>query len=116
MKWIALALVALVITAAPARAESDATVYRATPSADVSLPFWCDWGYDWDERCWRDFSDRLSVGGDSDKVWRAALRFPLNAIPHGSVVFSATLLLSFGGVCLAPRKTERPCPARTYTI
>jgi hypothetical protein len=116
MKWLALSLVALVVTAGPARAETDAVVYRAAPSADVSLPFWCDWGYDWDERCYRDFSDRLSVGGDVDKVWRSALRFPLSTIPPGSLVVSATLSLSFDGVCVAPRKTDRPCPARTYTI
>jgi hypothetical protein len=112
----ALSLVALVAPAGPARADTDAIVYRAEPSADVSLPFWCDWSYDWEERCWRDFSDRLSVGGDADKVWRSALHFPLSAIPGGSVVLSATLLLSFDGVCHAPRMTEPPCPVRKYTI
>jgi hypothetical protein len=116
MKWIAVCLVAFVAAAQPARAHGDATVYSTPPSADVSFPFWCDWGYDWDERCYRDFSDRLSVGGDDDKVWRAALHFPLHAVPAGSVVLTATLLLSFDGVCLAPRKTERPCSARPYTI
>jgi hypothetical protein len=116
VKWIALCLATLVATAAPAAAHADPLVYRTTPSADVSLPFWCDWGYDWDERCYRDFSDRLSVGGEDDKVWRAALHFPLGAIPRGSIVLSATLLASFDGVCLAPRKTERPCPLRSYTI
>jgi hypothetical protein len=117
MKRIALILsfVALLV-AGPARAEGNLVTLRTAPSADLSLPFWCDWGYDWDERCWRDFSDRLPVGGDADKVWRAALRFPLSAIPPGSYVVSATLLASFDGVCLAPRKTERICPARTYTI
>ena len=114
MKWIALTLVALAVGAGPAHA--DAAVYRATPSSDVSLPFWCDWGYDWDERCYRDFSDRLPVGGEDEKVWRAALRFPLEPIPPGSGVSTATLRLSFDGVCLGPRKTERPCPPRTYTI
>ena len=116
MKWIVLTLVVLVVTAAPASAQTEATVYRAVPSSDVSLPFWCDWGYDWEERCWRDFSDRLSVGGDEDKVWRSALHLPVDGIPRGSVVFDATLSLSFDGVCLAPRKTDRPCPARNYTI
>ena len=117
MRWIALVLVAFVGAAAgPARAANDPTVYRAEASADVSLPFWCDWSYDWEERCWRDFSDRLSVGGDTDKVWRAALHFPLSAIPRGSVVLSATLLASFDGVCHAARMTPRPCPARSYTI
>src|SRR5215210_2181607 len=116
MKWIAVVLVGLAAAAGPAQAGNDPATYRAAPSADVSLPFWCDWGYDWDERCYRDFSDRLSVGGDADKVWRSALRFPLDTIPSGSVILSATLLLSFDGVCHAPRKTERPCPARSYTI
>jgi hypothetical protein len=116
MKWIAVCLVAFVAAAQPARAQDGATVYSSRPSADVSFPFWCDWGYDWDERCYRDFSDRLSVGGDEDKVWRPALHFPLSAVPPGSVVLTATLLLSFDGVCLAPRKTERPCSARPYTI
>ena len=86
------------------------------PRPTSRSPSWCDWGYDWDERCYRDFSDRLSIGGDVDKAWRAALRFPLGSIPRGSVVDSATLTLSFDGVCLGPRKTEQPCPARTYTI
>jgi hypothetical protein len=120
MKRIALCLAAvacLVVAAGPAGAEPDAsTVARVAPSSDVALPFWCDWGYDWDERCYRDFSDRLAVGGDVDKVWRAALRFPLEAIPRGSIVIAATLFMSFDGVCLGPRKTERPCPARRYTI
>jgi hypothetical protein len=43
---------------------------QIAPSADGSFPFWCDWGYDWDERCYSDFSHRLSIGGDVDKVWR----------------------------------------------
>ena len=116
MKRIVLFLVALLATAGPVRAESNPIVYHAAPSADVSLPFWCDWGYDWDERCYRDFSDRLSVGGEADKVWRSALRFPLSTIPRGSIVLEATLLLSFDGVCIGPRKTNRPCPARSYTI
>jgi TGF-beta propeptide len=116
MKLIASSVVVALVLACPVAAPAGPIVYRATPSADVSLPFWCDWGYDWDERCYRDFSDRLSIGGDADKVWRAALRFPLSGIPYGSVVDSATLSLSFDGVCLAPRKTEQPCRARLYTI
>jgi TGF-beta propeptide len=115
MKPFALLLLLLVVSVGPARAEPGA-VFRSVPSEDVSLPFWCDWGYDWEERCYRDFSNRLSVGGEDDKVWRAALRFPLAAIPPGAAVLSATLSVSFDGVCLGPRKTERPCPARTYTI
>jgi hypothetical protein len=116
MRALALILLTLVLGAGPARAETDTRLLRVAPSADVSLPYWCDWSYDWEARCWRDFSDRFSVGGDEDKVWRAALHFPLNAIPPGSAVVSAALTLSFDGVCLGPRKTERPCPRRTYTI
>ena len=116
MKWLALLLAALVLTAGPAHAGGEVTSARIAASADVSLPFWCDWSYDWDARCYRDFSNRLSVGGDVDKVWRSALRFPLSSIPPGSVVYTAMLSLSFDGVCLGPRKTERPCPARSYTI
>jgi TGF-beta propeptide len=116
MKRLALILLALALTAAPARADSDLMILRTAPSADGSFPFWCDWGYDWDERCYRDFSNRLSIGGDVDKVWRSALRFPLSSIPRGSVVLSASLWLSVDGVCLGPRKTERACPPRSYTI
>ena len=91
MKPLALALLLLVVAVGPARAEPGA-VYRTGASEDVSLPFWCDWGYDWDERCYRDFSSRLSVGGEDDKVWRAALRFPLAGIPSRAVVLSATVV------------------------
>lgn len=112
MKWIALIFVLLAVSAGPA----GGAVSRVSPAPDVSLPFWCDWSYDWEERCWRDFSNRLSVGGDVDKVWRSALRFRLEAIPPGSVVTSATLSASFDGVCLGPRMSDRACPARTYTI
>ena len=110
------ALAALAALSGAVDAHAARLVYTEVPSADVSLPFWCDWSYDWEERCYRDFSDRLSVGGDDDKVWRSALRFPLSGVPPGSVVDSATLSLSFDGVCLAPRKKEQACPARGYTI
>jgi hypothetical protein len=117
MKRLAFVLLAAFLTAAgAARAEPGLSVFRGAPSADASLPFWCDWGYDWNERCYRDLGDRLPIGGDVDKVWRAALRFQLTAIPPHSVVVSATLFTSFDGVCLGPRKTQQPCPARTYTI
>ena len=116
MRAVALILLAFVLAAGPARADTDTRVLRVAPSADVSLPYWCDWSYDWEARCWRDFSDRFSIGGDEDKVWRAAIGFPLATIPSGSAVLSATLHLSFDGVCLGPRKSERPCPPRAYTI
>ena len=40
----------------------------------------------------------------------------MSAIPPGSIVDSATLSLSFDGVCLGPRKTELTCAPRVYTI
>src|SRR5829696_1332237 len=62
MKWFGLIVAAIALNAAPARAVTNAVVLRTPPSADASFPFWCDWGYDWDERCYQDFSDRLSIG------------------------------------------------------
>jgi hypothetical protein len=109
-------LAAAVLATGAAGADTEVRVSRLAPSADMSLPFWCDWSYDWEARCYREDEQRLPIGGDDDKVWRAALRFPLEAIPRGAVVVSATLYASFDGVCLGPRKTERPCPQRTYTI
>ena len=106
---ITLLLVAAAGAAAPAAAQEQWTL---APVADVSLPFWCDWGYDWEERCWRDDSDRLPVGGDDDKVWRAALRF---ALPPGEA-WSAELRLYYDGTCLAPRKTVRRCDGRPFSI
>jgi len=118
VKQIGLVLIAFAfaLAAGSARAGNETHVLRASPSADASLPFWCDWSYDWDERCYQDFSDRLSIGGDVDKVWRSALHFPLASIPRGSVVLSAALYLSVDGVCLGPRSTEVACPARAYTV
>jgi hypothetical protein len=40
-------LFALAACALPARAAGRSLV--RTPVEDVGLPFWCDWGYDWDE-------------------------------------------------------------------
>jgi hypothetical protein len=55
--------VSVAVTAGAARADDYATV--ALPAADdVSLSFLCDWGYNWDERCYRDRLDRLELGGD----------------------------------------------------
>jgi hypothetical protein len=83
---------------------------------DVGLPFWCDWGYDWDERCYRDDTTRLPVGGVDDKVWRAALRFSLEGLPARAAVTSAHLELYFDGACVAPRRRVGPCLAGAYTL
>jgi hypothetical protein len=75
------------ISPAPAAGSS---LVRA-PVEDVGLPFWCDWGYDWNERCFRDDTARLPVGGVDDKVWRAALGFSLEGLPARAAITSARL-------------------------
>jgi hypothetical protein len=99
-----------------AHAESTPVSITLRPVADVSFPFWCDWSYDWEARCWWEDGDRLPVGGDSDKVWRAGLRFSLSSVPAGSTILDASLTLRHDAVCLAPGRTTRPCQARSYTI
>jgi hypothetical protein len=99
--------------------EASAASFRSVlvrPAADVSLPFRCDWGYDWDERCYRDDSEQLSIGGDSDKVWRAALRFELGALPPDATVVGGELRLYFEGACVAPGGGSRPCGARAFAL
>jgi len=83
---------------------------------DVGIPFWCDWGYDWDERCFRDNTVRLPVGGVDDKVWRGAIRFPLDELPAGARVTSARLELYLDRPCVAPRRKVGPCPNGAYTV
>ena len=81
---LALALLVALALTGVARA-GDVQVVTLPATEDLSLPFWCDWGYDWDERCFWDDSDRFGVGGVGDKVWRAALRFPIDALPRSAV-------------------------------
>jgi hypothetical protein len=100
----------------PAGAVTEPGHLLLAPVADVSFPFWCSWGYEWIERCYRDDTPRLPIGGDTDKVWRAALRFTLDGIPDGSAVLRAELSLWFDRRCLGPRKTTRPCAPREYPI
>ena len=75
-----LSLLAACLCPPPAAAGS----FARAPLEDVGFPFWCDWGYDWDERCYRDDIARLPVGGVADKVWRGAVRFSLDALPGGA--------------------------------
>jgi hypothetical protein len=98
----------------PGRAT--AGVLTQAPLEDVGLPFWCDWGYDWDERCYRDNTARLPVGGVDDKVWRAALRFSLDGLPPAALIASARLDLYFDGACVAPRRRVGPCSSAVYTV
>jgi hypothetical protein len=111
-------LAALVVALALAggAGATDVRVTTLSPVADMSMPFWCDWGYDWDERCYRDDSDRLGVGGVDDKVWRAALRFPLDALPPSAIVVTAELALRYDGTCVAPRRRSRPCDGRGFEL
>lgn len=53
--------------------------------------------------------DRLGLGGVDDKVWRAALRFSLDALAPGALIVTAELSLWYDKTCVAPRRTSRPC-------
>lgn len=99
-RFVILLALTFALGAAPARAE----VVRATAPAvvDVSFPFACDWGYDWDERCYRDDSSRLLLGGAGDKVWRAGVRFDLSRLPRGLRVLDAQVWLRYDGTCSGP--------------
>jgi hypothetical protein len=109
VRFVAVLFAALVF-AGPA-AAGNLQVAVLPPVEDVSLPFFCDWSYDWDERCYRDDSSRLALGGEPDKVWRSALRFSLGSIPAGAAVVTAELSLWYDRTCVGPRKTSRPCDA-----
>src|SRR5207244_5004597 len=110
-----LVLVAALALAGSAQAV-DVHVVTLHPVEDVSMPFWCSWGYDWEERCYRDDSDRLGVGGVDDKVWRAGLRFSLDALPPQSTVVTAELSLWYDRTCVAPRRRTRACDGRGYEL
>lgn len=112
---LVLALVATLALAGGARA-GDVRVVTLSPVEDVSLPFLCDWGYDWDERCYRDDSDRLGVGSVGDKAWRAALRFSLDALPPGALVVTSELSLSYDRTCVAPFRRLRACDGRGFEL
>jgi hypothetical protein len=110
-----LALVFALALAGGARA-ADVRVSTVAPVEDLSLPFWCDWSYDWEARCYRDDSERLAVGGIHDSVRRAALRFPLDALPADAVVVTAEVALWYDGTCAAPRRTTRTCDGRGFEL
>jgi hypothetical protein len=100
----------------PAPSSAAASVAVLRPVEDLALPFWCDWGYDWDERCYRYPSPRLSVGGDVDKVWRSALRFSLAALPPGAGVQEAQLGVWYDGTCVGQYGGSRRCDGRPWTV
>jgi hypothetical protein len=104
------ALVAVILCIALwAAGGARAAVRSIPPETDVGLPFWCDWSYDWESRCYRDDGPRLPIGGVDDKVWRAALRFSLATVPAGAEISSAELSIYHDGTCVAPRLTAVPC-------
>jgi hypothetical protein len=109
-----LPIVALVACLAPGLARAGSLT--SAPVEDLGLPFWCDWGYDWDERCYTDNTGRLPIGGLDDKEWRAALRFSLDGLPGGAWVKSARLDLYFDGACVAPRRRAGPCLSGEYVV
>jgi hypothetical protein len=101
---------------AGAASATELRVVTLPASEDMSLPFWCDWSYDWEARCYRDDSARLGVGGVHDSVWRAALRFSLASVPPGSSVVTAELSVWYDRTCVAPRRTTRPCDGRGFEL
>jgi len=109
-----LVLLAAAAFAAPAAASLEAVVLP--PEDDVSLPFLCSWGYDWDERCYRDDLDRLELGGADDKVWRSALRFSLSSLPPEATVVTAELWLRYDETCTAPLRQTAPCEGRGFSL
>jgi hypothetical protein len=113
MRFFVFALAAALAFAGTAVA-GDVQVTTLSPVEDVSLPFWCDWGYDWDERCYSDDGPRLALGGEPGKVWRSALRFSTASVPAGATVVTAELSLWYDRTCVAPRKTSRPCDGRGF--
>jgi TGF-beta propeptide len=100
---------AIVCAALWAAGGVPAAVVSIPPETDVGLPFWCDWSYDWESRCYRDDGQRLPIGGVDDKVWRAALRFSLASVPAGAAISSAELSIYHDGTCVAPRLGSVPC-------
>ena len=113
---VLLALVALAASSRVDTASAGVVTTVRTPVDDVGFPFWCDWSYDWEARCYRDTGPRLPVGGVDDKVWRAGLRFSLVGIPEHATVLSARLQLAFDGVCVAPRLTSVACPGEGFLV
>ena len=109
-----LVLLAAAAFAAPARATLETVVLA--PADNVSLPFLCNWGYDWEERCYRDDVDRLELGGAGDKVWRSARRFSLDGLPPGATVVTAELRLRYDGMCTTASRRSAPCDGRGFSV
>jgi hypothetical protein len=109
-----LLLVTVALGLAGSARASDLETVSLPPAQDVSMPFMCAWGYDWDERCYRDDFDRLEVGGVDDKIWRSGLRFSLASIPSSATVVGAELWLRYDGTCVAPRRRTVACSGAPF--
>ena len=109
-------VVALAFVAAGSAHASGVQVASLPAAQDVSMPFMCDWGYDWEERCYRDDFDRLEVGGVDDKVWRSGLRFSLASIPQAATVVTAELWLWYDRTCVAPRRRTVTCAGTGFDV
>ena len=116
-KTVALLTLALTVALFAAEAARADELVVETPTEEASFPFFCDWGYDWEERCyWDTWSPRLSIGGDRDKVWRAGLRFALPGVPAGSDVGRARLFLYYDRVCVGVYGSSLPCDGRRWEL
>src|ERR671937_25528 len=116
MRFVPLFLLVLAFGVAGSARASDVQTVSLSAVQDVSLPFMCDWGYDWQERCYRDDFDRLEIGGVDDKVWRSGLRFSLASIPPSATVLGAELWLKYDRTCVAPRRRTTPCTGAAFDL
>jgi TGF-beta propeptide len=113
MKLFAVVLAALAL--APGALAGAYQTAALSPVEDVSMPFMCSRGYDWDAR-YRDDFDRLELGAAGDKVWRSGVRFSLAGIPSSAMVLTAELWLRYDGTCVAPRRRTQGCSGRGFTF
>ena len=111
-----LLLVMLALGAAAAARGGDVREVSLPAAQDVSLPFMCSWGYDWQERCYRADLEPVDVGGADDKVWRSALRFSLASIPASATVVTAELWVRYDRTCVAPRRRTVACTGSAFDV
>ena len=60
-----LAVLAAALALVPGTVAGGYQTAVLSPIEDVSMPFMCNWGYDWDDRCYRDNFDRLAFPSSS---------------------------------------------------
>jgi TGF-beta propeptide len=104
-------ILALAVAGLAGVPPATASMLSIRATADVGFPFWCDWSYDWESRCFRDDGPRLPIGGVEDKVWRSGLRFSLSGIPAAATITAAELRVYHDGLCVAPGTASVPCAA-----